>query len=46
MLAFDRRGNPPYPVVMIPFIPMQADHSQPVASCFDELSRHFGRPGV
>ena len=37
LLAFDVRGSCPWPIVMIPFIPMEVDEAIKVAGSFDEL---------
>lgn len=45
MLALDCRSGPPYPVVMMPFIPFNAATAQQVASDFGEFVRLLGRAG-
>jgi hypothetical protein len=42
MFAFDTRRAKPWPIVMIPFIPMCADEAVEIASDFATLSQHFG----
>jgi hypothetical protein len=42
--AFDTRPSPPWPIVSIPFVPMDADSASPVASNFLELLEHAVPP--
>jgi hypothetical protein len=37
LLAFDTRGSEPWPIVMIPFIPMDVNEARQIASSFDEF---------
>jgi len=43
LLAFDMRHGAPYPVVMIPFIPMEAREARPVAATFAEFRTLLGK---
>ena len=43
LLALDCRGPEPWPVVMVPFIPLEADSAEPVAGSFGEFVRLLGR---
>jgi hypothetical protein len=43
LFAFDARQGQPYPVVMIPFIPMQAANAKPVAPDFAGFVSLLGR---
>jgi hypothetical protein len=43
MLAFDMRGNQPWPVVMLPYLGMEPEMARPVAKDFTEFIQHFGR---
>jgi hypothetical protein len=43
LLALDCRGEPPYPVVMMPFIPLDSAVAQPVAADFGAFVRLLGR---
>lgn len=43
LLAFDLRGGEPYPIVMIPFIPMEAAEAVQIASSFEELRQLLGK---
>jgi hypothetical protein len=42
LIAFDMRGGAPYPVVMVPFIPMQFDDIVQICSSFEELQKLIG----
>lgn len=42
LLAFDLRGGEPYPIVMIPFLPMEAAEAVQIASSFEELRELMG----
>jgi hypothetical protein len=44
MFAFDTRGPKPWPVVIIPFIPMDAEVAIQIARDFSSLTRSFGVP--
>jgi hypothetical protein len=49
LLAFDARAVAPFPVVMVPFVPMQEDHVIRVAASFEDLRAMLGilpRPPV
>ena len=43
MLAFDMRGGKPWKVVMIPFIPMQAENAIVIADDFGVFLQSMGR---
>ncbi len=43
LLALDLRSGPPYPVVMVPFIPMDADEAVIIAHDFAEFLHALGR---
>ncbi len=43
LLAFDMRHGEPYPVVSIPFIPMQAQDVLRIADSFEEFRSLMGR---
>jgi hypothetical protein len=43
LLAFDIRGSEPFPVVMVPFIPMDAREAVQIACSFDELQLSIGK---
>ncbi len=43
LLALDCRGRPPWPVNMVPFIPLDAAEAQPVAADFGGFVRLLGR---
>ena len=43
LLAFDTRDGEPYPVVMIPFIPLDVEESIVVAADFDDVLSRAGR---
>ena len=43
LLALDCRGQPPWPVVRVPFIPLDAAEAQPVADDFSKFVRRLGR---
>ncbi|MGL4462817.1 MAG: SMI1/KNR4 family protein [Planctomycetia bacterium] len=43
LLALDCRGRPPWPVVIVPFIPLEAEDALPVAADFAEFVRLLGR---
>lgn len=42
LLAFDVRRGEPYPIVMVPFIPMAAEDAVQIAHSFEELRKHIG----
>lgn len=42
LIAFDMRGCDPFPVVMVPFIPMDACEAVQIAPSFDDLRRLVG----
>jgi hypothetical protein len=44
LLAFDIRGGEPYPVVMVPFVPMDSRKAVQIAGSFVELRGLIGRP--
>ncbi|MCB9583468.1 MAG: SMI1/KNR4 family protein [Polyangiaceae bacterium] len=44
LLAFDARGREPFPIVAIPFIPLDATLAILVARNFDELKGMIGKP--
>lgn len=44
MFAFDARSSKPWPIVMIPFIPMCSDEAVQIAPDFATLRQHFGIP--
>jgi hypothetical protein len=37
IVGFDTRSNPPYPVLVVPFVPMEFESSECVASDFAEF---------
>ena len=43
LLALDTRGPEPFPVVMVPFIPMEAQEAKQIARSFDELRPLIGK---
>jgi hypothetical protein len=43
LLAFDVRIQEPYPIVMVPFVPLQAQEARQIAASFDELRSLIGR---
>lgn len=43
LLAFDTRQGQPYPIVMVPFIPMELDETVAIAKDFGELLQYVGR---
>ena len=43
MLAFDTRGNKPWKVVMIPFIPMRAEDAMVIADDLYSFVQSMGR---
>lgn len=43
LLAFDVRGGEPYPIVMVPFIPMQVEDAVKIAGSFEELRKFIGK---
>ena len=43
LLAFDTREGQPFPIVMVPFIPMELEEAVVIAKDFAELLRHLGR---
>jgi hypothetical protein len=44
LLAFDLRGDEPYPVVMVPFVPMDPRDAVQVARSFDDFQALIGKP--
>jgi len=44
LLAFDIRGEKPWPIVSVPFIPMQLEEATQIASSFEALSAFIGVP--
>jgi hypothetical protein len=42
LLAFDCRGGLPYPVVMVPFMPMEWAEAVQIAISFDEFRAKIG----
>ena len=42
LLAFDVRSQEPFPVVMVPFIPMDAEEAVQIVRSFDELRPLIG----
>lgn len=44
LLAFDARGSQPWPVVMVPFLPMETDEVVQIAGDFDEFTKAIGVP--
>ena len=42
LLVFDTTQVGPFPVLMVPFIPMQLDHAVTIAKSFSELQTKFG----
>lgn len=44
LLAFDARGSEPWPVAMVPFIPMQIDEAIQIAPEFDKFLEAIGVP--
>ena len=42
LLAFDIRGQQPYPIAMVPFIPMEAKEVIIIAKSFDHLRALIG----
>lgn len=42
LLAFDARGAQPFPIVMIPFIPMEEGEAVRIADSFSELQTKIG----
>ena len=43
LLAFDVRAQEPYPIVMVPFIPLEAREAVQIARSFEELREFIGR---
>ncbi len=43
LLAFDIRGSEPYPIVMVPVIPMEVGEAVRIASSFGELRNQIGK---
>jgi SMI1/KNR4 family protein SUKH-1 len=44
LLAFDARESEPYPIVMVPFIPMDPKQAVRIAYSFEELRDLIGKP--
>jgi hypothetical protein len=44
LLAFDVRTHEPYPIVMVPFIPLEVREAVQIAGSFQELRDFIGRP--
>jgi hypothetical protein len=44
LLAFDARNAEPYPIVMVPFIPMDPKAAVQIARSFEELRGLIGKP--
>ena len=42
ILAFDVRGTQPWPIVIVPFVPMHPSEIVPIARSFEALRRAFG----
>jgi len=43
LLAFDLRGGEPYPIVTVPFVPMDLQEAVRIASSFEELREFIGK---
>lgn len=43
MRTFDVRAQEPYPIVMVPFIPLEAREAVQIAGSFHELRDFIGR---
>jgi hypothetical protein len=43
LLAFDARSGEPYPIVAVPFVPMELEDVVQIAESFDELRRQLGK---
>jgi hypothetical protein len=43
LLAFDARDREPFPIVIVPFVPMEAAQAIQIASSFDELRPLIGK---
>ncbi len=43
LLAFDLRSGEPYPIVTVPFIPMDLQEAVTIASSFEELRNLIGK---
>ncbi len=43
LLAFDLRGAEPYPIVRVPFIPMELSEAVRISDSFEDFRRHVGR---
>ena len=46
LLAFDVRGEEPYPVAMVPFIPLDPREAVQIAGSFDEIRDSIGKRPV
>lgn len=46
LFAFDMRRGVPCPIVMVPFIPMDAHEAVQIAPSFAELREYFGKPFI
>jgi hypothetical protein len=44
LFAFDLRRGDPYPIVMVPFIPIDPRQAVQIANSFDELREFIGTP--
>lgn len=44
LLAFDARGSQPWPIVMVPFLPMETDEVVQIAGDIDEFTKAIGAP--
>lgn len=44
LIVFDARGTEPYPVLMVPFIPMEIESAVRIAGSFSELQAQLGVP--
>lgn len=44
LLAFDARHSKPWPIVMIPFIPMEVTEAVQISTGFDEFIFYIGEP--
>jgi hypothetical protein len=43
LIAFDLRAGQPFPIVMIPFIPMEVGEARQIAGSFDEFRLLIGK---
>jgi len=44
LLAFDLRDGEPYPIVIVPLIPLDPNEAIQIARSFDELRELIGKP--